>query len=147
MIFEEPRQIRRDGDPENAGVNCRNLIDMSACVLALRLRWQICLDADVVYPLTTWWSQSCSGLFQVAGGRLSTNGGSTKHKFAGMFDGTSLLAAWFCAARNITNAAFTGLFSLRRLYLLSSGTRIAFGQKNCYGLVWVRVTLEFSVAV
>jgi len=34
-----------------------------------------------------------------------------------MFDGTSLLAAWFCSASNAAHAAFTGLFSLRRLYL------------------------------
>ena len=34
-----------------------------------------------------------------------------------MFDGTSLLAAWFCSARNAAYAAFTGLFSLRRLYI------------------------------
>jgi hypothetical protein len=33
-----------------------------------------------------------------------------------MFDGTSLLAAWFCSASIAANAAFTGLFSLRRLY-------------------------------
>jgi light-regulated signal transduction histidine kinase (bacteriophytochrome) len=33
-----------------------------------------------------------------------------------MFDGTSLLAAWFCSASNATQVAFTGLFSLRRLY-------------------------------
>jgi quinol monooxygenase YgiN len=34
----------------------------------------------------------------------------------GMFDGTSLLAVWFCSASNADHAAFTGLFSLRRLY-------------------------------
>jgi hypothetical protein len=33
-----------------------------------------------------------------------------------MFDGTSLLAACFCSASNAAHAAFTGLFSLRRLY-------------------------------
>jgi len=29
-----------------------------------------------------------------------------------------LLAAWFCSASNAAHAAFTGLFSLRRLYLV-----------------------------
>ena len=38
-----------------------------------------------------------------------------------MFDGTSLLAAWFCSASNAARAAFTGLFSLRRLYHASGG--------------------------
>jgi pimeloyl-ACP methyl ester carboxylesterase len=36
----------------------------------------------------------------------------------GMFDGTSLLAVWFCSASNPAHAAFTGLFSLRRLYAI-----------------------------
>ena len=34
-----------------------------------------------------------------------------------MFDETSLLAAYFCSATNAAHAAFTGLFSLRRVQL------------------------------
>jgi hypothetical protein len=33
-----------------------------------------------------------------------------------MFDETSLQAAYFCSAINAAHAAFTGLFSLRRVH-------------------------------
>jgi hypothetical protein len=42
-----------------------------------------------------------------------------------MFDGTSLLAAWFCSASYAAHAAFTGLFSLRRLYITHVSPSIA----------------------
>jgi hypothetical protein len=38
----------------------------------------------------------------------------------GMFDGASLLAASFCSASNAAHAAFTALFSLRRLYRIDA---------------------------
>jgi hypothetical protein len=48
-----------------------------------------------------------------------------------MFDETSLLAAYFCSATSAAHAAFTGLFSLRRVqemrdYVLqlSAGLRV-----------------------
>ena len=36
----------------------------------------------------------------------------------GMFYGTSLLAVWFCSASNAAQAAFTGLFCIRRVHQL-----------------------------
>ena len=54
----------------------------------------------------------------------------------GMFDGTSLTAVWFCPAANAPHAAFTGLFSLRRLHFapteseqreISASTRLTVG--------------------
>jgi len=41
-----------------------------------------------------------------------------------MFNGTSLLAVWFCSASNAAHAAFTGLFCIRRLYWLMDSGKI-----------------------
>ena len=48
---------------------------------------------------------------------------STKHNAMEMFDGTSLLAVWFCSASNAAHAALTGLFCIRRLYRMAADSR------------------------